>query len=260
MALNGWSASAITATSVTWTKKNRSMSWQRLQSPAAITAIAGSWRNTEGLTCKVAGGLCTFDGKPPAAFAMQDQMLCLNGWVAVGITSRAVFWRKGGRKMEWKRVDSSDTAASLGGFREMLSSLSGTWAMLDGTVCTVAEGRCTFVSTGVHEFVPKDGALTINGWSLVTVTPTAAKWQNASGRAMEWQRVKDPASVPAISGLWRGAGGQPCIVADAQCRLYSEDAPIPLAVQSGSMISYNALHCTILHYDYTSIRLESNIT
>lgn len=110
--LNGWSACGILADTVRWQKAAQKMEWQRCKDPKDVKALEGTWKNSDGLTCTVADGVCTFSSRPTGhTLAIQDGLLNLNGWTSTNVMRTSAKWRKADKIMEWMRIEDTKVAA-----------------------------------------------------------------------------------------------------------------------------------------------------
>jgi len=147
--------------------------------PTQSRGLTGMWRNTDGLTCTVAGETCTFVTKGACAIESRDGEHVLNGWKAAEITANTVKWERSGRAMEWTRIQKPGD----------VEELVGKWKNTDGLSCDVVGGACTFEGRPSVDFTMQTGLVTLNGWSAVAITPTSVTWQKL-GRTMEWHRIQ----------------------------------------------------------------------
>lgn len=103
--LNGWRATMITSKSVQWDKGGKRMEWLRFKHAKDLPVLEGTWKNSEGLVCTVAAGICTFSKRGDHPLSMKDGVLTLNNWRATAITTDTVSWQKGDSKMRWDRLE-----------------------------------------------------------------------------------------------------------------------------------------------------------
>jgi len=211
--LQGWAATSITPTLIQWHSSGKNMEWRRddnevspdkvaapskpakgdsaSPTPSSVPAaesnsapqesigLIGVWQTTDGLTCTVAGGTCTFVKQGACAIALSDGQHVLNGWKATEITADNVKWEKFGRSMQWNRVQAAKDIVEI----------AGTWKNTDGLTCDVADGLCTFAGRPSIELIMQSGLVTLNGWSAIAIRSTSVTWQKL-GRTMEWERLQ----------------------------------------------------------------------
>jgi len=104
LSLNDWVATAITEKEVSWQKFSQSMRWERIERIEEIQALNGAWKTSDGLSCNVKAGSCTFlNPAGTHSLAMKDGLPALNAWQAVAIRAQSVSWRRGSKTLEWQR-------------------------------------------------------------------------------------------------------------------------------------------------------------
>lgn len=219
--LDGWAAEEILRDSVSWALDGRTLEWHR-QSEVHVKAFDGTWANSWGEVCTVAGGSCVF------AFSGDRRQITqhaacwrLNGWTAAHVTAVLVTWVLDAEVLEWhRRAD------------PRLEELNGEWKNPEGKCCIVVDGKCKFVDSGNETMITLQGGLwKLNDWIAAEIRPDRATW-TADGKTLEW-RKSSRCTVDDFDGLWRNSEGQLCKVAKGKCTFLSSGNVGNIKLQKG---------------------------
>jgi len=206
-------AASVSETAVRWQGPGKSIEWTRVLRAQDVELLRGFWRNSEGLVCFVSGDDCSFIAKGKGVkLAISDGALALNEWRATSVSEDQVCWRRGPKLLEWRRI--ADPAA--------LESVAGTWSSSEGGAVRISDGAAVFEDGRSAPLSIAEGALVMNGWSAVALSPTLIRWRKG-GKQLEWTKApqKPPANdrVPA-----EGNGGAAAPATPAPATAPDQDA------------------------------------
>lgn len=201
----------------------------------SLKALAGTWRNSDGLLCIVADDKCTFNSKITSTITVENGALVLNSWECTSVTPKSVMWQKANKTMEWLRAEAPKAKVP-----------NGVWLSSENNICTVEETVATSTTSKASSFGTLDGMPTLNGWRASSVSPKKIEWVK-NGKRMEWKLLEDAKEVPVLNGTWKNDAGLVCTVQDGQCK-FNNKGTYPLGMTDG-ILTLNSWRATAIMTD-----------
>ena len=235
---NGWVTTQCSRNTVVWTKSGQELMWHRVRLPS-LGDLAGCWVNSEGLTCNVVDNTCTFSsGGRHLVEVSSNGVLVLNGCASIYYTSDSVMWMKSNAEVWWyRRRDLS------------VEALAGLWVNSKYQILKVEGAKCMIDSNSYPIQSNEQGALSINGWTLMRCGNTVVGRMSGQHDLL-MRRVRMP-SLGDLAGSWVNSQGLGCNVVDNTCIFNSDNQPSSITMSANGALVLNS--CASIHYTGESL-------
>lgn len=244
--INGWRAVEVTPTSISWARNGRSMGWQREgtepqgqskkadatkgakepdEKPKGKQLPRGASR--EALQRSGTGNLSPSKGGAPATPPPKPEPL-----------QPQPSGKQQGQQQQQQQQAKPAPRGDVKEAREVahpLQPLNGVWQNSEGLMCTVWDGRCTFVARGSFGIEVTDGVPSLNGWRGVKWNNQVVRWEKGAQKT-EWNRIKKLDEVEALTGLWKDSAGSVYLIFGGKCTSPGREGEAALELREGQVL------------------------